>query len=56
MEKKLSIAIPTFGYPVSVVENIQRLLKFDRNDIEIVLVDNDASGKQIKDYMMSIED
>lgn len=55
-EPILSIAIPAFGYPVSLITNVKRLLKIDRDNIEIVIVDNDASGEQIKGQILEIDD
>ena len=56
MKPKLAISIPTYGYPNSVTANISRLLECKRQDIEIVVVDNDASGTQIKKQMLEIHD
>lgn len=56
MKPVLSISIPTYAAPKEVIENVKRLLKCRRDDIEIVVVDNDPTGEQIKDFMLSIDD
>ena len=56
IEPILSIAIPTFGFPASVMANVGQLQKIDSDKIEIVLVDNDDSGEQIKQQMLAIQD
>lgn len=56
MELKLSIAIPTFGAPNAISDNLKRLLKCNRNDIEILIVDNDETGTQLKNIISSITD
>jgi len=53
---RLSISIPAYGYPDSLTANIARLLTCSRQDIEILVVDNDETGTQIKDKMLSIKD
>lgn len=55
-EPVLSISIPTYGYPESVKKNVIDLLQIKRNDIEIVVVDNDETGQQIGNYMECIKD
>lgn len=52
----LSISIPTYGYPEAVKRNVNNLLRMKRDDVEIVVVDNDETGKQIGEYMESIMD
>lgn len=52
----LSIAIPTYGSPDAVKDNVTRLLACKRHDIEILVVDNDETGEQIKSWMLSVED
>lgn len=52
----LSIAIPTFGYPKAIIKNINNILSINRNDVELVVVDNDPSGMQIGDFINRIED
>lgn len=53
---RLSISIPAYGYPDSLTANINRLLTCRRQDIEIVVVDNDETGTQIKNQMLNIQD
>lgn len=55
-EPILSIAIPAFGFPASVIANVERLRKINSSNIEIVIVDNDISGEQIKKQMLEVED
>lgn len=52
----LSIVIPTYSSPNEVKNNVKRLLKNKRDDIQILVLDNDDTGEQIKEYMMSIKD
>ena len=52
----LSISIPAFGYPDALKKNIDNLLSINRDDVEIVVVDNDPTGKQIGDYIEEIRD
>lgn len=52
----LSIGIPTYGSPQSVKQNIRHLLELDRDDVEIIVVDNDVTGEQIKEDMLKISD
>lgn len=56
MKPILSIAIPTYGCPEHVTANVNRLLKYKRQDVEIIVVDNDETGCQIKKQMLLIED
>ena len=56
MKPSLSISIPAYGYPGSLKANITRLLTSVRQDIEIVVVDNDETGTQIKESMLQIKD
>lgn len=56
MKLKLSIAIPTFGAPKVVTNNVKRLLKCDRTDIEVLVSDNDETGEQLKDIVTTIND
>lgn len=53
---KLSISIPTYGYPQALRKNVSGLLKINRPDVEIVVVDNDSTGEQIGDFVKSISD
>ena len=53
---KLSIAIPAYGYPKALKRNILSLLKIERSDVEIVVVDNDPTGEQIGDLVDQIQD
>lgn len=55
-EYALSISIPTFGYPDAIKETVARLLKIKRSDVEIVVVDNDETGRQIGEFMEGISD
>lgn len=56
MKPSLSISIPAYGYPDSLKANITRLLTSVRQDIEIVVVDNDETGTQVKESMLQIKD
>lgn len=56
MKLKLSIAIPTFGAPKAVTNNVKRILKCDRADIEVLVSDNDETGEQLKDIIEVIND
>lgn len=56
MEPILSIAIPTYGYPEGIIANVTKLLTYEGNNIEIVVVDNDETGEQIQSHMMTIKD
>ncbi|MBD5555758.1 MAG: glycosyltransferase family 2 protein [Roseburia sp.] len=56
MKPRLSISIPAYGYPDSLKANVARLLACKRRDIEIVVVDNDETGVQIKEHMLKIKD
>lgn len=56
MKPILSISIPAYGYPDSLNANVARLLSCTRQDIEIVVVDNDETGTQIKERMLKIKD
>lgn len=56
MKPKLSISIPAYGYPDSLKANVARLLACTRQDIEIVVVDNDETGVQVKEHMLKIKD
>lgn len=56
MGAKLSIAIPTYGAPKGVIQNVQRLLRYEDDRIEIIVIDNDETGEQIKDKMLQIKD
>lgn len=55
-EPILSIAIPTYGYPEGIIANVTKLLTYERQNIEIIVVDNDETGEQIKHHMMMITD
>lgn len=52
----LSIAIPTYGAPKAVKQLVEDILAWDIRNIEIIVVDNDETGTQIKEYMLAIED
>ncbi len=56
MKPLLSIAIPTYGAPKSVIENVKRLLTFQNKKVEYLVVDNDETGTQIKSEMLQIND
>lgn len=56
MKTVLSIAIPAYGRPQETKDNVMRLLQCERNDIEFLVVDNDETGEQIKDWMLAIKD
>ena len=50
MKPILSIVIPTYGSPGSTKRTVERILEFDIREIEIVVSDNDPTGKQLGDY------
>lgn len=56
MKPLLSIAIPTYGAPKSVIKNVKRLLTYQNERIEILVVDNDETGVQIKEEMLQMND
>lgn len=56
MEPILSIAVPAYGHSKKLKENIAHWLTYEREDIEILIVDNDATGKEIKEHMLAIKD
>ena len=53
---RLSIAIPAYGYPKALQKNVTSLLEIERDDVEIVVVDNDPTGEQIGDFAKHIQD
>lgn len=56
MKPILTIAIPTYHYPDEVIANVKYCLSCDRNDIEVIVVDNDDTGEEIKGDMLKIDD
>lgn len=56
MELKLSIAIPTFGSPEAVTQNVKNILKCKHQNIEVIIVDNDETGVQLKDILNQVTD
>lgn len=55
-EYVLSIAIPTFASQNDLKNTVNDILKMKRDDIEIVIVDNDPTGEQIGPFMESLDD
>lgn len=52
----ISIAIPAYGLPEAVCKNVHYLLNNTDENVEIVVVDNDYTGEQIKEYMTNIKE
>ncbi len=52
----LTISIPAYGYSELLKKHVNKLLSIEEKNIEIVVVDNDPSGLQIRDFCVGIKD